>query len=243
MSETAAPFPMAPQTRDGNASIRVASAVREAILSGEYPPGSRLLQEEIAERLGASRVPVREALKALEADGLIVVVANAGAWVSKLTLAECDEVYQTRERVEPLLLRFAAPGITEPLLDHLETLAATMTETGDVEEFLRLDRSFHLSMYEPATTFVLSDLVHRLWNTTQPYRRAYTRMMDTHSQRIVHDEHHMLITALREHDIDSAERVLEGHIRRTRLRLAAHPEIFADDNTPTRQKGPSWPLQ
>jgi DNA-binding GntR family transcriptional regulator len=243
MSEATAPMSLTPQTRDGNASIRVADALREAILSGEYAPGSRLRQEEIAERLGASRVPVREALKALEADGLITVVANAGAWVSRLTLDECDEVYQTRERVEPLLLRFAAPGIAEPLLDRLESIARAMTETDDVEEFLRLDRTFHLSMYEPATTFVLHDLVHRLWNTTQPYRRAYTLLMDTHSQRIVHDEHHMLITSLREHDVDSAERVLHGHIRRTRLRLAAHPEIFANDNTPIRQKGPSWPSQ
>ena len=92
-----------PQTRDGNASLRVARGLREAIVAGEYPPGSRLRQEEIAERFGASRVPVREALKVLEADGLITLVANAGAWVSQLTLAECEEVYQTRERVEPLL--------------------------------------------------------------------------------------------------------------------------------------------
>jgi len=75
---------------------------------------------------------------------------------------------------------------------------------------------------------VLGDLVRRLWNTTQPYRRAYTLIIDAHSQRIVHDEHHMLVTALREGDVDTAERVIEGHIRRTRRLLSNHPEVFDD---------------
>lgn len=221
------PRAVAPATRDGNASARVADALREAIVGGEYPPGSRIRQEEIAERFGASRVPVREALKALEADGLVTLIANTGAWVTQLSLAECEEVYQTRERVEPLLLRYSAPHLDDAELDELERLAESMAETSDVEEFLRLDREFHQRSYAGADTLVLGDLVRRLWNTTQPYRRAYTLMIDAHSQRIVHDEHHMLVTALRDHDIDTAERVIEGHIRRTRRLLASHPEVFA----------------
>jgi len=250
-------IPSVAQTRDGTASLRVARGLRDAIMAGDYPPGARLRQEEIAERFGASRVPVREALKVLEADGLVTLVANAGAWVSQLTLAECEEVYQTRERVEPLLLRIAAPSITVETLDRLDALAEAMVATDDVEEFLRLDHIFHVSMYESAHTLVLGDLVERLWNSTQPYRRAYTLMIDAHSQRIVHDEHHMLVTALREADIDSAERILQGHIRRTRRRLAAHPQLFGvsadarptatrpttDRQTAPRQKGPSWPSQ
>ncbi|MDO9591427.1 MAG: GntR family transcriptional regulator, partial [Microcella sp.] len=89
-----ASFSPSPSTRDGNASARVAEGIREGIVRGTYPPGARLRQEEIAERFGASRVPVREALKLLEAEGLVTMIANAGAWVSKLTLAECEEVYQ-----------------------------------------------------------------------------------------------------------------------------------------------------
>jgi DNA-binding GntR family transcriptional regulator len=216
-------------TRDGNASTRVADALREAIMGGEHPPGSRIRQEEIAERYGASRVPVREALKILEADGLVTLVANTGAWVSQLSLAECEEVYQTRERVEPLLLRYSAPNLTGAALDELERLAERMAQTTDVEEFLRLDRAFHAGTYAGADTLVLGDLVRRLWSTTQPYRRAYTLMIDAHSQRIVHDEHHMLVTALRDGDLDTAERVIEGHIRRTRRLLASHPEVFASD--------------
>ncbi|RZT57404.1 GntR family transcriptional regulator [Microcella alkaliphila] len=218
-------------TRDGNASVRVADALRDAIVAGDFPPGSRIRQEEIAERFGASRVPVREALKMLEADGLVTLRANAGAWVSRLSLDECDEVYQTRERVEPLLLRLSAPHLDAEALDRLERLAEQMAQTTEIEEFLRLDRDFHWSSYAGADTLVLGDLVRRLWNTTQPYRRAYTRLIDAHSQRIVHDEHHMIVTALRDGDIEAGERVVEGHIRRTRRLLAQHPEVFTAAST------------
>ena len=66
-----------------------------------------------------------------------------------------------------------------------------------------------------------------MWNITQHYRRAFTRLLDVESNRIVHDEHHMLGVAIRESDADEAERVLFGHIRRTRLQLARHPEVFS----------------
>jgi len=216
----------ASQTRDGNSSARIAEQLRTAILRGEHPPGSRIRQEDLAERYGASRVPVREALRTLEADGLVTLVANTGAWVSRLSLAECDEVYQVRERVEPLLLRYAMPGITPAHVDQLEQLAIRMQQTSDVEEFLELDREFHLGSYASATTTVLGDLVGRLWNTTQHYRRAFTMLLDEHAARVVHDEHHMLVEAIRVGDGDDAERVLTGHIRRTRLSLGRHSEVF-----------------
>ena len=72
----------------GTTSLQIADRLRDDIVHGVLPPGTRLRQEELAERYGASRVPVREALKALEAEGLVTLVANAGAWVSQLTLNE-----------------------------------------------------------------------------------------------------------------------------------------------------------
>jgi DNA-binding GntR family transcriptional regulator len=220
---------VAPITRDGNSSARIADQVRSAIFGGEYPPGSRIRQEDLAARFGASRVPVREALRILEADGLVTVVANTGAWVTRLNLDECTEIYQIRERLEPLLLRMSIPNLRPLTIDELEALAAEMARTDSVEEFLRLDREFHLGSYDGADTVQLGDLVHRLWNTTQHYRRAYTRLLDPASNRIVHDEHATLVLAMREKDSETAEQVLTGHIRRTRLHLARHPEIFAVD--------------
>lgn len=211
----------------GTTSLQIAGRLRDDIVHGELAPGTRLRQEELAARYGASRVPVREALKALEAEGLVTLVANAGAWVSQLTLAECEEIYQARERLEPLLLRYSAPLLVEADLAAMEELAARMAATDDVAEFLRLDREFHMRSYSAADTLVIGDLVRRFWNTTQPYRRAYTLLVDTHSQRIIHDEHHLLVTSLREGDVEGAEQVITGHIRRTRRMLARHPEIFS----------------
>lgn len=210
----------------GTASRRVADAMRDEILRGRMPPGARIRQEEIAARLGASRVPVREALRILEADGLVTLVANTGAWVAHLSLSECEEIYQIRERVEPLLLRYAAPGLGEEELHALEELASRMEASSDLEEFLRLDREFHLLSYSTAETGLLGDLVTRLWNTTQHYRRAYSISLDARSRRVVHDEHHMIVASLRAGDLEGAERALEGHVRRTRRGLAEHPEVF-----------------
>jgi DNA-binding GntR family transcriptional regulator len=119
------------------------------------------------------------------------------------------------------------PELLAEDLNRLHELAAEMESTVDVEVFLTLDREFHLTSYRRATTTVLGETVERLWNTTQHYRRAYTRLLDNESHRILHDEHHMLVSAIDDEDPDEAERVLFGHIRRTRLQLARHPEVFA----------------
>jgi DNA-binding GntR family transcriptional regulator len=179
----------------------------------------------LAERYGASRVPVREALRMLEAEGLVTLVANTGAWVSRISLAECEEMYQIRERIEPLLLRYNLPLLGADEVAGLERLADAM-ESADVEEFLALDRTFHLSCYRHAPTSVLADLVLQLWNRTQHYRRAFTRVFRSEGDRSVHHEHHLLVAAIRRGDADEAERVLAGHIRRTRLELERHPEVF-----------------
>jgi DNA-binding GntR family transcriptional regulator len=215
-----------PQIRDGIAGARVADEMRNAILRGVYPPGTRLRQEELAGQYGASRVPVREALRILESDGLVTTVANAGAWIARLSLDECVELYQVRERIEPLLLRYSLPNLDDVAVDRLAELAVQMRDSDDLEQFLALDREFHLGSYAGATTSFLGATVERLWNTTQHYRRAFTRLMDDGNHRIIHDEHHMLVAAIRDRDSEEAERVLLGHIRRTRRQLARHPEVF-----------------
>lgn len=215
-----------PKTRDGNASARVADALRVEIMQGRLHPGTRIRQEVVAEQYGASRVPVREALRILEADGLVILVPNAGAWVARLSLEECEEIYQMRERIEPLLLRYSAPALGVDDLDRLSELADDMEVADDADRFLRLDRQFHQLSYSGAKTMVLSDTVQRLWNATQHYRRAFTLMLDSRSGRILHDEHHMIVDAVRSGDLEEAERVLHGHIKRTRLQLVHHREIF-----------------
>lgn len=213
-------------TRDGDAGARIAERIREQILRGQYPPGTRIRQVDVAEQFGASRVPAREALRILEHEGLVRLVANTGAWVSTLTLAECDEIYRMREALEPLLLGYSAPALEAADIEHLSALATQMAATDDVDRFLDLDREFHLGSYARAETSQLGELVVKLWNTTQPYRRAYTRSIGSDARRIVHDEHHLIVSSLADGDIEDAGRVLAGHIRRTRRQLSRHPELF-----------------
>src|SRR5699024_5831226 len=111
------------KTREGKAGGVIAAYLRGKILDGSLTPGSRIRQEEVAERFSASRAPVREALSLLVGEGLVTVVANAGAWVSTLTLEESEEIYQMRERLEPLLLRFSAPHLSEEDFQIIEDLA------------------------------------------------------------------------------------------------------------------------
>lgn len=207
-------------------SHRIAAALKEAILAGKYPPGVRIRQEDIAEQFGASRSPVREALRMLEADGLVNLVAHTGAWISQLSLAECEEMYQIRERIEPLLLRLSIPYLSKAKIDQLADLANRMEKNKEVEVFLKLDREFHLLSYAGAETSLLGEMVARLWNTTQHYRRAYTRLLASDGFKPAHYEHHLLLSAILKNDVEDAERILFGHIRRTRLELAQHPNVF-----------------
>ncbi len=208
-------------------SSRIADELRRAILAGELHPGERIRQEEIAERFGASRIPVREALRILVTDGLVNMVSNSGAWVSSLTQEECSEHYKIRERLEPLLLSYSIPHLTDSQIDLISSLASDMKNKDDVESFMRLDREFHWATYAGAEVATLSDFIERLWNTTQPYRRVFTQMVRSKGIEVTHLEHELLVEAIRRRDVEEAERILHGHIRRTRLELDRHPEVFS----------------
>ena len=226
---------------DAVASQRIAAALREEILGGRYRPGERIRQEELAARSGASRIPVREALRMLEADGLVTVVANSGAWVTRLTAQELSETYLVRERLEPLLLAMSLPGLAEEAVARMGELAAAMEAATsaaagpDVDAFLRADREFHLSGYAGAAGGEAWRIVARMWNTTQHYRREFTKIAAGRAVPagdglsglgVTHLEHRLLLDCIRRRDPEDAERVLVTHIRRTRLELLGHPGIF-----------------
>ena len=212
--------------QDSSASWRIAESIRSQILAGKLEPGARLRQEDIAEEFGASRQPVRDALKTLESDGLVTLIVNSGAWVSKLSEEECIDAYQIRERLEPLLIRQSIPSLTSPEVSRLEVLLGQMMQATEIEDFLHLDREFHLLSYAGSKPGLLRETVERLWNTTQHYRRAFADLQKGNGLATTHLEHQLLFTAIRDRDLDQAELVLVGHIRRTRTALSEHREIF-----------------
>jgi len=113
-------------------------------------------------------------------------------------------------------------------LGRLAELAEAMERSGgDVDAFLRADREFHLASYSAAAPGETSQIIGRMWNTTQHYRREFTKLAGRQAGLgVTHLEHRLLLDCLRRGDADDAERVLVMHIRRTRLELSRHPEIF-----------------
>lgn len=211
----------------GPASERVAAYLREAVLSGELAPGQWIRQEEVAARLGASRLPVREALRMLEAEGLTEHAANRGSRVPLLDVREVDVVYQMRERLEPLALTESLPHLTADRLRHMEEVQERIEAGVELAEFLVLDREFHLTSYAGCPSERLVATVSRLWNVTQHYRRAFMLLGGPDRRWVVNSEHRLLLDAIRRQDPVDGERFLSGHIRRTRIELAQHPELFS----------------
>jgi DNA-binding GntR family transcriptional regulator len=215
------------------ASERVADHLRAAILSGEFAPGERLLQEVLAERLGASRMPVREALRMLEVEGLVENQPNRGARVPELTAHEVEVIYRMRERLEPLALSESLRHLTGDDMARLTELQDRIEANSDVHEFLVLDREFHLLTYSGCDIDQLSTVVTRMWNSTQHHRREFMRSGGPRRWWVVNAEHRLLLEAMERRDDLDAQRILEGHIRRTRIELdrLAHGAPAAPDGS------------
>jgi len=207
-------------------SARVASYLREAILGGQLQPGDRIRQEEVAERFGASRLPVREALRMLEAEGLTELEPHKGARVPRLTQHEVEVIYQMRERLEPLALGESLPRLTASDDERLGKLQQQIEDNDDLEKFLGLDREFHMLTYSGCTVEALNSVVARLWNSTQHYRRSYVTLGGQDRMWLVNAEHRLILDAVLRRDATDGERYLQGHIRRTRIELSHHPEVF-----------------
>jgi DNA-binding GntR family transcriptional regulator len=206
---------------------QVTANIRELILRGELEPGVRIRQEALADRFGTSRLPVRDALHQLESEGLVILTPNASARVAKLDVAECSEIYKIRELIEPLALAEAIPHMTDDDVAALELAGEEIERTVESDVFLKVDRDFHLLSYRAAPMPHLKALIERNWNTTQHYRRAYTRMIWQEGNWIINHEHRLLIEAIKRRDVIDAGQILMMHIRRTRQELIRHIEVFS----------------
>ncbi len=219
---------MSDVSAESAASSRIAQALRDDILSGSIEPGQRLRQEDIAERLGGSRLPVREALRILAAEGLVQIEPNKGARVPLLDPNEVVTLYRMRERLEPLALAESMANLGSAEMDEISKIQHRIEQGVEVSEFLVLDREFHMASYTGCIDDHLMLSVVRMWNATQHYRRAFMSLAGQERTQIVNAEHRLLIEAINRHDTEDAELYLLGHIRRTRKELVRHPEIFSE---------------
>jgi DNA-binding GntR family transcriptional regulator len=184
-----------------------------AILRGELPPGTRLEEEEIAQRHGVSRTPVREVLRLLAATGLVELRARQGAVVAELTIPALIEMFQVMAELEGLCARNAARRIGRPALARLAALHDSCMERvgdNDPEGFYAADRHFHEALYAASANRFLEDTTRALRNRVSPYRRYVTyqpgRMLD--SVR----EHEAVLGAVHAGDGEAAHRLMRDHV-------------------------------
>lgn len=130
-------------------AARIACELARRIVAGEIPPGSRLRQDHIAAEFGASHVPVREAFRALESQGLAISEAHRGVKVASFTLADVREVAEMRAALEVLALRNAAPNLTRTILAEAEEATRAGDRAGDVQAWDAANRRFHRLILTP----------------------------------------------------------------------------------------------
>jgi len=208
------------------------SAIRERVLSGEYPAGSRLREEELAEAVGVSRTPVREALRRLDAEGVVEFVPNRGAQVAVWSRQDLEEIFSLRALLEGYGARLAASKM-EPaeleelaaLADQMETIARRGIE-GHYDQMALLNGRFHRLVVEAARNRRLATLVGSIVELPLQQRtlRRYSDEDLTRSMR----QHRELIDALAAGDTKWAEAVMQAHVLAARHALEATSRAAED---------------
>ncbi|MCK3776996.1 GntR family transcriptional regulator [Ensifer sesbaniae] len=196
--------------------------IRQAILSGRYPAGSQLRQDALAETYGVSRIPIREALFQLEAEGLVRIVPQKGAIVSELSQAEIDDVFELRALLEPRLYRRSAPLLSKADFDQLEQIQASYVRAikgGEINRYGQLNAQLHVALYQRANMPRTQQIVASLLQTSDRYTRVQLSSIDAMNRAM--DEHAELIRLSRAGDFEMAAKLLEAHIVTVRTDLLA----------------------
>jgi DNA-binding GntR family transcriptional regulator len=191
------------------AAAQVLDALRERILSGALSGGEQLRQERLAEELGVSRVPVREALNQLEAEGLVRLVSHKGAVVTRLSLDELREAYEIRAQLETWLLRLSLADLAEPDFARAEALLAELDGAAP-EQWSDLNWAFHLALYRPAQRPQAVAIARKMYLNAYRHLPVPARVMGHRDQ--MQAEHRALLRLCRDRAVDDACRALGAHI-------------------------------
>jgi DNA-binding GntR family transcriptional regulator len=196
----------------------VAECLRDAILTGKLPGGQTLRQEELATQLGVSRIPVREALRQLEAEGFVVLQPHRGAVVAVLTPEEAIEIYDIRIALETQALRLAAPNLTRATLAQAEALLDKIDNEHNMARWAELNWQFHASLYAAANRPRLFEMIKQLHDNVGRYLRSSLRL-GAHSKPS-QKQHRALLAACKKKDAQAAVEILAQHLAATSQKLA-----------------------
>jgi DNA-binding GntR family transcriptional regulator len=205
---------------------QVKDVLLERVVSGEYPPGSRLVETRIAQELGVSQAPVREALRDLEQLGLVKSEPFRGCSVRELSLDELLEAFPVRSALETLAARLAAAAITEAELARLDELIEAMRAATDPHAASTADAAFHETIVEAARNATLT----QSWQRLQPFARTYISLILPASRLgSLADRHKPILAALRRRDPEAAAAAMAEHLADAADRL--RPQLVVEGDT------------
>jgi len=212
---------MAAQQRASESALPTATAqlvtlIRERILAGALPGGSRLHQHNLAAELGVSHIPVREALRILENEGFVVGQDRRGMHVAALTLGEAIELGELRKNLEPLAISLSVPRVSPADLEAAAALKRRIDAERDPTAWMALNWEFHRTLYRAANRPRLMEMLQILWHNVDRYCRLMCRRNE--GRHFVSD-HGRILTAYRKGDAATATRVVLQHIDRIEREL------------------------
>lgn len=200
----------------------IANDLRERILSGDLAEGETIRQEALAADYDVSRMPIRDALKQLESEGLVQLTNNRGATVTQHSAEEIAEIFDLRTLLEVELFRRAIPAMTP---DHLSLCQDILTrmevsyDANDVGHWGALNHQFHAALYAAADRSLTNDLLHRVSLQSDRYVRIHLSVM--HQRDVARKEHRELLNLAQAGQVDRACALLADHIGRTKQELMA----------------------
>jgi DNA-binding GntR family transcriptional regulator len=194
----------------GNLHDAVVDRIRGMVLDGDLKPGEWLRLDDLAIKLGVSTVPVREALRQLQAEGLVTFHPRRGAMVTPISAAHYEEIYLIREQLEKLACRCAAEHFDRIPMDRLKQLLEEIqvAETNqDVPRRLQLVREFFFTIFKASQKEHLLRILSTLWDLSQQYRRHFSSVPEVIAQRLVH--YRMVYQACEARDAEGLVRVFD----------------------------------
>jgi DNA-binding GntR family transcriptional regulator len=176
--------PSSPIITYGNVQDAVVDGIRDLIMNGHLKPGVRLRQDELADTFGVSTMPIREALRQLQAEGLVTFRPRRGATVAKLSVSEYEEIYRIREELEVLACRWAAEDFDRIPLDRLKRLLEETEKVGADSNDVQLVREFFFTIFEASEKEHLLRILSSLWDLTHQYRCYFSTISEIVPQRL-----------------------------------------------------------
>ncbi len=185
--------------------------LREEIVRGDLVPGQHLRLADITARFDVSAMPVREALRDLEAEGLVTIFPHRGAVVTQLSGDDLKDIYDIRAILEELATRLAVPNMTDATLSGLTSLVEEMDRhLGDVVNLVRLNHQFHLTLYAASGRSHLCELNRMLRYRTQHYLRAFVNELGRMPR--AQEEHRAILEACKRGDAEEAAGMIHNHV-------------------------------